>query len=90
MCSTCYSSSHTELRFRSVSRPVFWFWFWFTWLVSAKPLVEDGIGEGVQQDKDGVIRGEMCLTPGSVEKEVRQVMEAADHRVVRPLRGAVA
>lgn len=56
----------------------------------AQPLVKDGVGEGVQQDKDGVIGGKVSLPACAVEEEVGQVVEAADHRVVHPLGGAVA
>lgn len=56
----------------------------------AKPLVEDGVGEGVQQDKDGVIGREVSLSTRPVEEEVGQVVEAADHGVIHPLGGAVA
>lgn len=61
-----------------------------TWLVPAKPLVKDGVGEGVQQDKDGVVGREVSLSACSVEEEMGQVVEAADHGVVHPLGGAVA
>lgn len=61
-----------------------------TRLVPADPLVEDRIGEGVQQDKDGVVGREVSLSARPVEKEMGQVVEAADHGVVHPLGGAVA
>ena len=61
-----------------------------TWCVAAEPLVEDCVGEGVQQDKDGIVGREVSLPARPIEKEVGQVVEAADHRVVRPLGGAVA
>lgn len=61
-----------------------------TWLVPAKPLIEDGVGEGVQQDKDGVVGREVSLSARPVEEEMGQVVEAADHGVVHPLGGAVA
>lgn len=61
-----------------------------TRLVPAEPLVKDGIGEGVQQDKNGIVGREVSLSAGPVEEEVGQVVEAADHGVVSPLRGAVA
>ena len=58
--------------------------------VSPEPLVEDGVGEGVQQDKDGVIGGQVGLSPRAVQEQVGQVVEAADRRVVHPLGGTVA
>ena len=62
----------------------------YTWLVPAEPLIKDCVSEGVQQDKDGIIGREVSLPARPVEEEVGQVVEAADHRVVHPLRGAVA
>lgn len=56
----------------------------------ADPLVEDCIGEGVQQDKDGVVGREVSLSACPVEEEMGQVVEAADHGVVHPLGGAVS
>ena len=61
-----------------------------TWAVPAQPLVKDGVSEGVQQDEDGVVRGQVRLSPGPVQEQVGQVVEAADHRVISPLRGRVA
>lgn len=61
-----------------------------TCLVPAEPLVEDRIGERVQQDKDGVIGREVSLSARPVEEEVGQVVQAADYRVIRPLGGTVA
>ncbi len=61
-----------------------------TWLVPAEPLVEDCVGECVQQDKDGIVGREVSLSACPVEEEVGQVVEAADHRVVHPLGGTVA
>lgn len=61
-----------------------------TWLVPAKPLIKDGVGEGVQQDEDGVVGREVSLSARPVEEEMGQVVEAADHGVVHPLGGAVA
>lgn len=61
-----------------------------TCLVPAEPLVEDGVGERVQQDKDGIVGRKVSLSARPVEEEVSQVVEAADHRVVHPLGGAVA
>lgn len=58
--------------------------------VPGKPLVKDGIGERVQQDKDGVVGREVSLSARPVEEKVSQVVEAADHGVVHPLGGAVA
>lgn len=71
-----------------VSVPVVW--AMFTWLVPAEPLIKDRVREGVQQDKDGIIRGEVSLPAGPVEEEVRKVVEAADHWVIQTRGGAVA
>lgn len=56
----------------------------------AQPLVEHSVGEGVQQDEDGVIGREVGLPARAVEEEMGEVVEAADHWVVHPLWGAVA
>lgn len=61
-----------------------------TWLVPAEPLVKDCVSEGVQQDEDGIVGREMSLSARPIEEEVSQVVEAANHWVVCPLRGAVA
>ena len=58
--------------------------------VSPEPLVEDGVGEGVQQNEDRVVGGQVSLAPRAVQEQVGQVVEAADPRVVHPLGGAVA
>ena len=60
-----------------------------TWLVPAQPLVEDGISEGVQQDKYGVVGRQVSLSACPVEEEVGQVVEAADDRIIYPLRSTV-
>lgn len=60
-----------------------------TWLVPAEPLVKDRIGKGVQQDKYGVIGRQVSLSTCPIEKEVGQVVEAADDRVIHPLRSTV-
>ena len=58
--------------------------------MSPEPLVEDGVGEGVQQDEDGVVGGQVGLPPRAVQEQVGQVVDAADRRVVQPPGGAVA
>lgn len=60
-----------------------------TW-VSPKPLVKDGISEGVEQDEDGVIRGQVCLSTSTIKEQVSQVVQASHYRVVGTLWGAVA
>lgn len=65
-------------------------WSVCTWLVPAQPLVKDSISEGVQQDKDGIVGGEVSLSACPIEEEVGQVVEAADYWVIHPLGGAVA
>ena len=42
--------------------------------VSPQPLVKDGIREGVQQDKDGVVGGEVGLSARPVQEQVGQVV----------------
>lgn len=61
-----------------------------TWLVPTEPFIEDSVGESVQQDEDGIIRGEVSLSACAVEEEVGQVVEAADHWIIHPLGSAVA
>lgn len=58
--------------------------------MSPQPLVKDGVGVGVQQDKDGVVGGEVGLTARPVEEQMSQVVEAPHHGVVVALGGAVA
>lgn len=58
--------------------------------MSPQPFVKYGIGEGVEQDKDGVIGGKVSLSSCPVQKQVSQVVEAPHYGVVVPLGGAVA
>ena len=69
-------------RVRQTDRP--------TGAVSPQPLVEDGVGVGVEQDEDGVVGGEVGLAAGAVQEQMGQVVQAADGGVVVPLGGAVA
>ena len=41
-----------------------------TRLVPAEPLVEDGVGERVQQDEDGIVGRKVSLSARPVEEEV--------------------
>ena len=41
-----------------------------TCLVPAEPLVEDGVGERVQQDEDGIVGRKVSLSARPVEEEV--------------------
>lgn len=61
-----------------------------TWLVPAQPLIENGVCEGVQQHKDGVIGWEVSLSACPIEKKMGQVVEAADYGVIHPLGCTVA
>lgn len=58
--------------------------------MSPKPLIKDGIGEGVEQDEDGVVRGQVCLSTSTIQEQVSQIVQATHHWVVVTLRGAVA
>lgn len=58
--------------------------------MSPEPLFEDGVSVGVEQDEDGVIRRQVGLSPGTVQEQVGQIVQASHHRVVGTLRGAVA
>jgi len=64
--------------------------FMCTWLVPAEPLIKYCIGEGVQQDKYGIIGWQVSLSTCPIEKEVGQIVEAADDGVIHPLGGTVA
>lgn len=58
--------------------------------MSPKPLVKDGVGEGVEQDEDGVVRGQMGLSTSTIQEQVSQIVQTSHYRVVGTLRGAVA
>lgn len=58
--------------------------------VSPKPLVKDGICEGVQEDEDGVVGWQVSLPPSAVQEEVGQVVQAPHNGVVVTLWVAVA
>lgn len=60
-----------------------------TW-VSPKPLIKDGVSEGVEQDEDGVVGGQVCLSTGTIQEQVSQIVQTSHRRVVGTLRGAVA
>lgn len=60
-----------------------------TWTVSPQPFVKYGVSVGVEQDKDGVVGGQVSLSSSSVQKQMSQVVEAPHYGVVVPLGGAV-
>lgn len=58
--------------------------------MSPQPLIKNGISECVEQDKDGVVGGEVSLSSCPVQEQMGQVVEAPHHGVISPLGGAVA
>lgn len=58
--------------------------------VPAKPLIKDSVGEGVQEDEDGIVGGQVGLPSGAVQEEVGQVVQASHYGVVVTLWVAVA
>lgn len=58
--------------------------------MSPKPLVKDGVSEGVEQDEDGVVRGQVCLSTSTIQEQVSQIVQASHHRIVGTLGGTVA
>lgn len=60
-----------------------------TWTVSPQPFVKYGVSVGVEQDKDGVVGGQVSLSSSSIQKQMGQVVEAPHYGVVVPLGGAV-
>lgn len=57
--------------------------------MSPEPLVKDGISEGVQQDKDGVVWRQVGGSARAVQEQMCQVVQTSHHWVVGPGRGAV-
>lgn len=55
-----------------------------------QPFIKYRVGKGVEQDEDGVVRGEVSLSSCPVQEQMSQVVEASHYRVVVPLGGAVA
>lgn len=58
--------------------------------MSPQPFIKDGVSEGVEQDEDGVIGGEVGLSPSSIQEQMGQVVETSHYGVVVPLGGAVS
>lgn len=58
--------------------------------MSPQPFVKYGVGVGVQQDKDGVVGGQVGLSSRPVQEQMRQVVEAPHYGVVVAFGGAVA
>lgn len=57
--------------------------------MSPQPFVKYGVGVGVEQNKDGVIGGQVSLSSSSIQEQMSQVVEASHYGVVVPLGGAV-
>lgn len=55
-----------------------------------QPFIKYRVCKGVEQDEDGVVRGEVSLSSSPVQEQMSQVVEAPHYRVVIPLGSAVA